>query len=281
MKPRTRPRSTAALEAALDAATRDALVEIARLLVSAGYGFGAFERHAKHAFVAAAKEVLLRQGARVNRSMIAASTGLTRAEVGELLRTDSLANHSPRHASRAARLALAWRTKKPFAGHSLVLKTTPRQVANATKGPLFDELVRRHGGDIPPRAMQAELLRSGLAEKSADGRLRLSNANRDSLLRAVQAVETTLPWLRAVAPQVIDPHPGEPITSTKSVTALGFTTERALFSALGRILDRTSTLLDGFDKIAGGKRAPGELIVGVAVAGSSPPKLRKTRPASS
>ena len=262
--------SSAALESALDSATRDALLELARLLVSAGYGFGAFEEHAKRAFVTAAKEALVNQGTRVNRSMIAASTGLTRGEVARLLRPAVRSARSPQQVSRAARLAMAWRTDAEFRGKALTVQTFKRGGRNAAPGPTFEDLVRRHGGDIPPRAMQAELLRSGLAEKTRDGRLRLSSANRDNLQRALQAVDATLPWLRVVAPQVLDPHPGEPIAANKSVRTLSFDNSRALFSALDRILARTDTVLDGFEHRDGKARAPGELIVGIAITGSRP-----------
>ncbi|MEZ5515661.1 MAG: DUF6502 family protein [Steroidobacteraceae bacterium] len=262
-------KSVRALEAQLDAVTGDAVLELARLLVSAGYGFGAFEQHAKRAFVVAAKQALAAQGARrINRSMIAAATGLTRGEVAQLLRPAITAGRSSRLASRAARLVLAWRADARLKGRSLTLDPPKRGARTAP--PSFHDLVKRYGGDIPPRAMQAELLRSGLAEKTRDGRLRLSNANRDNLLRAVQAVEATLPWLRAVAPQVLDPHPGVPIAANSTVATLPFASARELYAALDRILDRTSSLLDGFDQASGQPRAPGELLVGVAIAGSRP-----------
>ena len=274
------PRTSAQLETALDTATHAALFELARLLVSAGYGFGAFAQHAKQAFVEAAGEVLARQGTRLNRSMIAASTGLTRGEVAALLRTKQRMPHSSRRISRAARLAAAWRSDQAFRGRSLAIKSAQPSAGKATIAPTFDELVRLHGGDIPPRAMQAELLRSGLAEKTRDGRLKLSSASRDHVQRAVQAMEATLPWLQVVTPQVIDPHPGEPISSSKTVAALAFANERELFAALDRVLERSGTLVDGFKARAAGPRAPGELIVGIAIAGSRPPRAaaKTTRP---
>ena len=97
------PRTSAQLETALDTATHAALFELARLLVSAGYGFGAFAQHAKQAFVEAAGEVLARQGTRLNRSMIAASTGLTRGEVAALLRTKQRMPHSSSARAAASR----------------------------------------------------------------------------------------------------------------------------------------------------------------------------------
>ncbi len=42
----------------------------------------------------------------------------------------------------------------------------------AGESPSFSELVRRYSGDMAPRAMLDELLRTGLAEIDADGRVR-------------------------------------------------------------------------------------------------------------
>jgi hypothetical protein len=92
-------------------------------------------------------------------------TGLTRADVRQLLSESPLNSKSSRWAPRASETVLAgWTTDPDF----LDSNGKPRSLHYADGGTGFSELVRRYARDIPPRAMLNELLDSNLVVE-ADG----------------------------------------------------------------------------------------------------------------
>lgn len=98
-------------------------------------------------------------------------TGLTRkevqriAEAPEELTTMDYAGHS-----RAARVVAAWVREADFRGAD----GEPRDLETDAGAGSFADLVRRHGGDLPPRAILDELMRVGAVMRTAEGRLRLN-----------------------------------------------------------------------------------------------------------
>jgi len=108
---------------------------------------------ARRAFVrAAAARCRLRNG-RVNHSRVAAQTGLTRSDVKRLLSPSSGGPIKPSRPSAVDRVADGWRTDSRFTTR----KGQPRRLRIAGANADFHLLARKYAGDIPPRAVLAEL----------------------------------------------------------------------------------------------------------------------------
>lgn len=100
-------------------------------------------------------------------------TGLSRKEV---LRVKRLPFPSDGGMSvqqgRSVRVINGWTHDPAFLDDGGV----PMELEFEGEGVSFSSLVKRHSGDIPPRAVLDELLRVGLAERTAEGRIRLISA---------------------------------------------------------------------------------------------------------
>jgi uncharacterized protein DUF6502 len=144
---------------------------LARLLLRHGMPLHAFVELAKRAFVNIALREFAIPGRRPSLSRAALLTGLTRKEVQRIadapeeLVSDSYTSHS-----RAARVVAGWVRDNDFRTPSG--EPNELEVDGATAS--FSALVRRYGGDVPPRAMLDELMRVGAVERTADARLRLN-----------------------------------------------------------------------------------------------------------
>ena len=111
------------------------------------------------AYVRQAAARLKTPNRRASASRVAAMTGLTRADVRQLLTESPSNSRSSRWAPRASETVLAgWATDPDF----LDSNGKPRSLHYADGGAGFSELVRRYARDIPPRAMLNELLDSNL-----------------------------------------------------------------------------------------------------------------------
>ena len=167
-------------ESALSAALI-ALQPLVSLLLDAGASSQQAAHLVKWAFVREAASRLTSPNRRPSASRIAAATGLSRADVRELLRNSALDSKSAHWAPRAADSVLAgWTTDPDFLNPS----GTPRALAYAPSPTGFAELVRRYARDIPPRAMLNELLDTRLAiEVGPDRYLPVLPTPRESLSR--------------------------------------------------------------------------------------------------
>jgi hypothetical protein len=158
------------LNEALAQAILRILHALARLVLRHGMPLRTFVELAKRAFVNIAMREFVIPGRRPSISRAALLTGLTRkevqrlAEAPEVLATEGYAEHS-----RAARVVAGWVRDADFRGPN----GEPRDLEIDTGTASFAALVRRHGGDVPPRAMLDELLRVGAVVRGADERLRL------------------------------------------------------------------------------------------------------------
>lgn len=126
-------------------------------MIDADLSMQEFEEIAKRAYVSVASHRAARRNGTVNRSRVAAITGLSRAEVKTLFTSGSTAATKVQK-SRAARVVEGWTTDPLFstrAGSARVL-----QLGDGSQS--FSELVRLYAGDIPPRAMLDRLQRLGL-----------------------------------------------------------------------------------------------------------------------
>jgi hypothetical protein len=155
---------------ALAQAVLRVLHALTRVLLRHGMPLPAFVELAKRAYVDVAMREFAIPGRKPSISRAALLTGMTRKEVQRLvelkpeLDTEFMAAHN-----RAARVVAGWVRGEDFHGPD----GQPRALEVEAGGNSFAELVRRYGGDVPPRAVLDELLRVGTVERDADGRIRL------------------------------------------------------------------------------------------------------------
>jgi len=158
------------LHRALHDAVAHLLRPLFRVLLRHGVSFGAFEEIAKRACV----EVALRDfgipGKKPSISRAAILSGLTRKEVQRLTSVPKPALAiDGGHYSRAARVLTAWARDPGF----IDANGRPRSL-DLQDGPAsFAALVRRHGGDMPARAVLDELIRVGAVRHGDDKLLEL------------------------------------------------------------------------------------------------------------
>ena len=161
---------------------------LATLLLPLGYGLGEFLQTAKAAFVAAATDDIRAHGDRVSTSRIAVTTGLSRQEVARI-RSKKDVGPRTKTTQRTSRVMEGWFTDPEFADSSGAAKVL------RTRGNLsFAKLVKKWGGDVPPRAVLRELLAGGLAVQDTIGnvvpiRRDIEPANRSKLDLGALAIE--------------------------------------------------------------------------------------------
>lgn len=131
--------------------------EFARYLVAAGVTNSRFARISRRAFFQAASENAKFTNSRMNRSALAAMTGLTRAQVRELAQTQQPGRKG--RSDQIEKVIKGWSTDASFATSN----SSPRPLAITGKDSQFVQLVRKYGGDLPARSILREVVRSGLA----------------------------------------------------------------------------------------------------------------------
>ena len=120
---------------------------------------------------AATSEEFELPGRRLSDTRVAILTGLSRKEVHRL-RHESSTTQGVGTQSRVARVIAGWNQDPDFTGPYGLPLAIPFEDDPRVDAPSFTELVRRHSGDMAPRAMLDELLRTGLAEVDDDGLIR-------------------------------------------------------------------------------------------------------------
>lgn len=142
---------------------------LVRILLRNGVSFQTFMELAKHMYIEVAMQHLAIPGRRPSVSRAAVLTGLTRKEVQRVMTLPvPFDAESGERYNRAARVVSGWVRDANF----LADDGEPRPLA-VEEPHGFAELVRRYGGDVPPRAVLDELLRVGAATLGRDGHVRL------------------------------------------------------------------------------------------------------------
>ena len=142
------------------------------MLLRHGVSYEAFTDVAKRVYVDTAmnSQEFGVKGRKPSISRAAVITGLSRKEVGRVLRLPRADDSaSAEKLNRAARVIAAWLREPDFLERNGVPAALPIEGDGAT----FSELVKRFSGDIPVRAILDELTRVGAIERLEDGRLRL------------------------------------------------------------------------------------------------------------
>lgn len=145
---------------------------LVRILLKNGVSYGEFAEVLKNVFVEVAERDLSMPGRRPSQARVAIITGLTRKEVskqkatierGDLAETSNL--------NRVTRVLEAWHTDGEFTGAYGLPIELPFEAHSGR--PSFSTLVKKHSGDMAPRAMLDELLRVNAAEMLASGQIRV------------------------------------------------------------------------------------------------------------
>jgi uncharacterized protein DUF6502 len=159
---------TDAVRLGLLSAYRKIMQPLVRILVRNGVSFGEFSEVLKNVFVEVAERDFSLPGRKISQSRIAILTGLTRKEVAKqkaILDSGGALNVES-NLNRVTRVLVGWHTDPDFTGPYGM----PLELAfESTSGSSFVHLVRKHSGDMAPRAMLDELLRVGAVEKLTTG----------------------------------------------------------------------------------------------------------------
>lgn len=156
----------ARLRLALNAAIQRLLRPLVRVLLRQSVPFSAFEEVAKQVYVDVAMNDFAIPGKKPSISRASILTGLTRKDVQARVSAppNTTGEDSEQHYNRAARVLSAWTRHADYQDEA----GQPR--ALTIDGPVgFAELVRRHSGDMPARAVLDELLRVGAVVRREDG----------------------------------------------------------------------------------------------------------------
>src|SRR5690606_38273037 len=149
-------------------AFRKVMQPLVRILIRNGVSFGELSEVLKNVFVEVAERDFGIGERKMSQSRIAILTGLTRKEVakqkaildsGQAL--DFLSN-----LNRVTRVLVGWHTDPEFTGPYGMPLELPFE---SSSGPSVIGLVKRHSGDMAPRAMLDELLRVGAVERLQSG----------------------------------------------------------------------------------------------------------------
>jgi len=155
---------------ALYAAVAKLLRPLARALLRNGVPYGAFADIAKKAFVDVAMNELEVPGKKSTISRASTITGLSRKEIKRVMTIEEQDDQDMvvRY-NRAARVVYGWVHDKDYSD----TKGETADLSFENGNPSFSSLVKTYSGDVPPRAILDELLKVGVVEKTADGKIRL------------------------------------------------------------------------------------------------------------
>lgn len=224
------------------------LKDLARVLVSNGYGVAGLNRLAKRAYFEAALELDSAAGRRKSHARIAAVTGLTRAEVSRMNREGTAAaDHFP--ANRAQRISMAWISDRAYCDS----RGIPSILPFAGKNGSFERLVRDYSGDIPVRAMFSEMRRLRM--------IRGDTSNNVQLIRAVTPISRqTVTALRALSPWIgFLSHPNEKelveMNASSIQFALSFESMPELFAAVRELQSRATSFVNGIHELGSKKKS--------------------------
>lgn len=194
---------------ALATSTLRVLRPLVRILLRHGVSYATFAELAKWVFVDVATEEFAIPGRKQSVSRVAVITGLTRKEVTrvqQLPRPDD--SEATEQYNRAARVIGGWLRDPDFN-----VGDEPAELPFEDDPDSFSELVRRHSGDVPARAILDELLRVGAVERQGDGPIRLitrAYIPHSSELNKLTIVGRDAAALLATMDHNLDPNRGAP-----------------------------------------------------------------------
>lgn len=243
------------------------LASLAHLLLKHGYGHSRLSRLMKAAFVDAARSIGPKLNSKANIARIAALTGLTRVDVSRVLKSGGSVPVEDDQLNRATRVAIGWRTDRLY----LDKRKNPRRLPISSTGIGFNHLVRKYSGDIPVRAMLAEMLRLGLVSQSNSGLVTLKRDTPALPPHAVAAIDAIAPWVSLVA-DTGRSLASSSMTSEAQQVKLHFISMSEVIAATRELRSRQRSFVAGIQQLGTRRQQTGayEVTVSVAVATTRP-----------
>jgi hypothetical protein len=248
------------------------LTGIATLLVSSGYPYGKLSKIARAAFVSAAFAICEAEGRKATVAQMAASTGLSRAEVSNILqrrlRQESRISDS---LSRAANVATAWKSGPEFTDS----RRRPRPLPYKGSRRDFSTLVKRFSGDIPAKAMLLEMERLGMVSRGADGKLRLKRTQARIATANLHAMRAITPWVSLLKASVHDAK-AQSLSSSTNQVELYFDSIPQVLAALKELKKRRHAFVHSIAELGAGPSRDNDysLRISIAVAIARPIKAK-------
>lgn len=195
--------------------------ELARLLVDAGISHSQFTRISEVAFFRAAANGARFRNAKINQSAIAAMTGLNRTRVRSLLKKGFRGLSAAEN--RIDRIVTAWVSEPEF----LTSAGEPRRLRLSGGRGTFDWLAKKYGGDVPTKALLAELSRRRAI------RVRGEYVALSSTARKTRESKRLIQIARALTSVLSLPEEG---SSSQSVRVANFEVTHPSTTAVGRVI---------------------------------------------
>jgi len=143
---------------------------LVKILLKNHVPFRAFSNLAKHVYVDVALKEFGIPGRKPSVSRVSILTGLTRKDVSLVKNPPASVNvEALDRYHRGTRVISGWVRDSRFWNKD----GQPADLSIEGKGVSFNELVKRYGGDVPPRAVLDELVTSGAVERIGESDLRL------------------------------------------------------------------------------------------------------------
>jgi hypothetical protein len=160
---------TETIRKSINSAVMKLLTPLVRILLRNGVPYGAFCEFTKKVYVDVASRDFEIDGKKQTSSRVAVLTGLSRKEVKRVseLPEEGDLDVSDRY-NRAVRVINGWRKDFIY----LDRNGRPKELYFEKGEHNFSTIVKAYSGDIPPRAMLDEMIRTGVVEMK-DGKIRL------------------------------------------------------------------------------------------------------------
>jgi Family of unknown function (DUF6502) len=235
------PHRTATVQAALAA-----LQPIVALLLDAGVNTVELTRIVRWTAVTQAASLQRVTGKKPSISRIAAATGLSRAEVSQLLSLPPLTTN-PLHLTprQSDRVLSAWLNDPDY----LLPSGTPKTLAYSDGIFTFSDLCRTHAPDIPPRAMLNELIAAGRVIKCVDGTFSPNRSSTQPRQSEAEAIKSFGEKLNALGTTLLRNlrNKNEPPLFERVVFAANLPTEKAK-KVSREIARRCATFTQGVER---------------------------------
>ena len=154
---------------ALHSAVMRLLRPLVRILLNHGVPFNTFAEIARWVYVEVADREFGIEGRKQTDSRVSVITGLTRKDVARIKKLDKPEDQaSALSYNRAARVVSAWAREHPMEGTASGVAPLPLEGRRS-----LAELIHRHSGDMPVRAVVDELLRVGAIRLRDEGHAEL------------------------------------------------------------------------------------------------------------
>lgn len=157
----------------LNLALAKLLRPLVKLLIKQGFTYASFSEVVRRLFVDVAAEEFKLPGKKQSASRIAILTGINRKDVAKILNAPEEVELGPfKEGNRPSRIIQGWLRDNDFINES----GAPKPLHFEGGEHSFSELVRRYGGDVPPRAVFDELIRVGAITQNLQQKILLCSS---------------------------------------------------------------------------------------------------------